>query len=145
MGAIAAFLGKKVLGFAVGKILIGVACAATTAAGMWLWHDYQDAKARVAVLQVQKAELIQTYTEAERRHQLVAAQLRSDLVTARATSQRRADETQSLQAALQRAGRIERPDNEKACPVHPGILWAVDQLYAGAGTDDPPADGNPRP
>lgn len=145
MGAVSAWLAKKVLGVAVGKILIGAACAIASAAVMWLWHDYLDAKARVAVLQTQKAELIEIQKDTVRLHQLAEAQLRSDLVTARATSQRRAAETQSLQAALERVRTIERPSNEKACPVHPAILFALGRLRQGAGTDDPPGAAAVRP
>lgn len=136
MGAAFAWVARKVVAFGLGRAAIVAAGALASAALLWLWNDYQDAKARVVELrgQVEQAVVIQAETVALA--QAREAQLRADLAAARATSQRRARETASLQADLDRVRQIQRPDDEKACPVHPAIGFALGRLR-GAGTAGP--------
>ncbi|WP_316979370.1 hypothetical protein [Shumkonia mesophila] len=138
LATISTFLARKVLGFALGKILIGAACALASAVVVYLWNDYQDAKARVASLRQDVARAVDIHKEAVHLHQLAEAQLRADLATARATSQRRAAETQTLQAALAAVREARRPDHETACPVHPVFDVARRRLLDAAGAGDPP-------
>jgi uncharacterized protein HemX len=121
----------KVVSFGLGKALMWAAGAVASAVVVWMWNDYQDAKARVVNLRTQVEALATANRDAMERGLIREAQLRSDLATARATSQRRADEAASLQADIDKIREIKRPDHEKACPVHPAIGFALGRLRGG--------------
>lgn len=123
-----AWIVGKVVAFGVVRALMWVAGAATAAAVFWLWNDYQDAKARVVDLRGQVEKVVAIQKESLALAMLREAQLRADLATARATSERRTADAAALRADIERIRSIERPDHEKACPIHPAILTALDQL-----------------
>lgn len=126
-----------VLSFGARKLLMSGAIAIGGAVALWLWNDYQDAKAAVVLWERQYNDAQETYATALDEKNRVIAQKEADLVAARQVSKRRAAEATELRDQLAEISTRERPHEDQSCPVHPAINFAIERLWdqAAPGND----------
>ena len=120
-----AWIARKAVAFGVGRLATWGAAAVASAAVLWLWNDYQDAKARVVTLRTQVESAAEIQRETVRLAAARESQLRADLVAARATSERRGADALTLQRELEEIRKIKAPEHET---IHPAIAYALDRL-----------------
>lgn len=69
------------------------------------------------------------------------AKLKADLVLSAQVSRERQASNKKLSRQIARLQRIERPEHEKSCPVHPAITAAFDIMRGETAKDDLRAEG----
>lgn len=109
-------------------ILMALAGAALMATAAFYVHSYQERGRRVAELEAETTRIAEAAREAERAHLILAEQLRADIAAAQATATRRADDLRRSVRVVANLRNIKVPDVQIACPVHPAIGAALDEL-----------------
>jgi len=124
--------------------LIAAGAAALIGILALLWHDYQSAKSDASryktLYEETLTDLHQAANIARRNAEAWDAErqrFQADLKLSAEVSATRLDRLNKLTGQIARLQRIERPDHEKDCPVHPAIVAAFDMLREqDAGTAD---------
>jgi len=114
---------------------IGILLVIVFAAGALHWNDYQRAKHDAAAYKTlydgavsdlrNAAEIERQNIEAWDRER---ASLKKDLALSARVSSARLDRMHTLAGQIAQLKKIERPDHEKDCPIHPAVAAAFDIL-----------------
>lgn len=124
-----AIAGKWLLGFGVRKILGGVIVAALAGVALFLWTDYQNAKAALVVAHERAEEAHNAYLEAETAWKVEKHQLQENLAAARRVAKTRTEEADTLKDQMTQLDKVE-VKKDPACPVPPVILDAITLIGA---------------
>jgi hypothetical protein len=101
------------------------------AVAVWMWQDYQGLRDKNATQAAQIDQVVSTHNiEMERAHR-VREQLQAAIDLQVGIATKRMESNKKLSRQIASLQKLERPDHEKNCAVHPGIVFAFDQLRSG--------------
>lgn len=97
-------------------------------AAVWMWRDYQSLRDKNATQAAQIEQVSTTHQiEMERAHRIREQMQRALDMQVTIAAQRMVN-NKKLSRQISKLQKIERPDHEKKCPIHPAIMFAFDQL-----------------
>lgn len=118
--AVASRVGLYLLGALAGAAVLGTAA--------WYVHNYQERGREIARLEAETARVTLAAQAAESAYRVLAEQLRADLAATQAVADRRAVDLKRSARVVADLRKIQVPDDQIACPVHPAIGAALDGL-----------------
>ena len=131
MSAVLAWISSRVLGLGVFNLVLTIGGVAIVSAIIWLWSDYQNAKAANIRWEREYEIAHQVFQHEITVKDKLLAQKEIDLQTARDLSTQRAIKVGELRERLGEVVLQERPDADKNCPIHPAINYAIERLRPG--------------
>lgn len=119
---------KKVasIGLKTGAKYLVMAVAGTVL--IWMWQDYQGLRNENAALAAQRGQIADIHrVEMEKAHR-VRERMQAALDLQKTIAAERMASNRKLSRQVLDLRKVERPDHEKKCPVHPAIVYAFSQL-----------------
>ncbi len=115
-------------GLGIGTIIKSLLCGLVAVVAIWTWNDYKNLRTENAALIVQRDRILAAHKENLRQALKIQKQLKADLEAQAQIADERAKKTASLARQVTALKKIERPEHEKNCPIHPAIVYAIERL-----------------
>lgn len=130
--AIRLFLGRFITPF-LWKFFLGASIAGLIG---WAVVEFQARGFQIEALENAKQKVEEFYSQKLKTERARVRQAEDDLESARAIAERRQVQNEKLEKQVSKIRQMERPDEDKGCPIHPAIRGSIDQLREQPGDKD---------